>query len=179
MEPLPQQEIDTPPRAMSPAARAYHYLILACGVVAAVLFGLMALLVCLDVALRNLSNSSIPWSVEMTEYMLMVAAFLAAPWLAYTNDHIRVDVLVRGLPEGGRKTAAVLCNLICLAISVALAFESAKSLIGNAEQGSMVFKVLIFPEWWLGIPMVICFVLLSIEFIRRLFVGESVAQGAA
>lgn len=178
MEPLPQQEHESAPRAMSPGARAYHYLILGCGFIGAVLFGLMALLVCVDVALRNLSTTSIPWAVEMTEYMLMVAAFLAAPWLAYTNDHIRVDVLVRSLPKGGRKAAAVLCNLICLAISVALAFESAKSLIGNAEQGSMVFKVLIFPEWWLTIPMVICFVLLSIEFIRRLVIRGLATEGA-
>lgn len=178
MEPLPQQEHEDAPRAMSPGARAYHYLVTACGFIAAVLFGLMAVLVCLDVVLRNLSTTSIPWSVEMNEYMLMVAAFLAAPWLAYTNDHIRVDVLMRGLPEAGRKMAVLICNVICLLICVTLAFESAKSLINSAAQGSMVFKVLIFPEWWLTIPMVICFVLLSLEFIRRLFTRGLATQGA-
>ncbi|MCB5364127.1 TRAP transporter small permease [Pusillimonas sp. CC-YST705] len=179
MEPLPQQETESAQRPKTPAARAYYCLVTACGVVAAVLFGLMALLVCLDVVMRNLSNHSIPWSVEMTEYMLMVAAFLAAPWLAYTNDHIRVDVLVRGLPPCGRKAADVIGNLICLVISLILAYESIKSLISNAEQGSMVFKVLIFPEWWLAIPITISFILLSVEFIRRLFVSSPTAEGAA
>ena len=178
MEPLPQQEHEDAPRAMSPGARAYHYLITGFGFMAAVLFGLMALLVCVDVGLRNLSTSSLPWAVEVSEYMLMVAAFFAAPWLAYTNDHIRVDVLVRGLPEIGRKAAAVLCNVLCLLICVALSYESFKSLISNKEQGSMVFKVLIFPEWWLTLPMVICFVLLSLEFIRRLFTPGLATQGA-
>lgn len=164
---------------MSPAARAYHYLVTACGCIGAVLFGLMALLVCVDVLLRNLSTYSIPWAVEMTEYMLMVAAFLAAPWLAYTNDHIRVDVLVRALPAAGRKAATLIGNFVCLAICLVLAYESVKSLLSNAEQGSMVFKVLIFPEWWLAIPITVSFILLSIEFIRRLFVSGPAAEGVA
>lgn len=179
MEPLPQQETEIAPRALSPAARAYYYLVTACGFIGAVLFGLMAVLVCVDVVLRNLSTYSIPWAVEMTEYMLMVSAFLAAPWLAYTNDHIRVDVLVRMLPAPARKLAALIGNLACLAISVVLAYESVKSLLSNAEQGSMVFKVLIFPEWWLALPITICFTLLSIEFIRRLFVSGPAVKGVA
>lgn len=155
----------------TPLARAYHYLMTGCGMIGAILFGLMALLVCTDVAMRNLSHNSLPWSVEITEYMLMVAAFLAAPWLAYTNDHIRVDVLVRSLPAASRKVAAAICNVICLLICLVLAYESVQSLLGNMAQGSMVFKVLIFPEWWLAIPITICFILLSLEFLRRLFVA--------
>jgi len=158
---------NTPPRAF--INRLYHGLIAASGGVAAVLFGLMALLVCLDVFLRNVSSISISWSVEMTEYMLMTAAFLAAPWLAYTNDHICVDVLVRGLPDRARKRVTVLCNGICLLISLVLMFESLKSLLANAAQGGMIFKVLILPEWWLAIPISFSFTLLSLEFVRRLF----------
>jgi len=154
-------------------ARLYRSLMTFCGLLAALLFGLMALLVCLDVALRNLSPVSISWAVEMTEYMLMSAAFLAAPWLAYSNDHICVDVLVRGLPVAAKKRVTLLCNVICLLISAVLAFESAKSLLANAAQGGMIFKVLIFPEWWLAIPMTFCFALLSLEFLRRLLGGLS------
>jgi len=166
-----------PPRAR--IKRLYHGVITASGLVAAVLFGLMALLVCLDVLLRNVSSLSISWAVEMTEYMLMTAAFLAAPWLAYTNDHICVDVLVRGLPDRARKRVAVLCNVICLLISLVLMLESIKSLLANAAQGGMIFKVLILPEWWLAIPISFSFTLLSLEFVRRLFGGTNYATAGA
>jgi len=163
-----------------PINRLYRGLIAASGWVAAVLFGLMALLVCLDVLLRNVSSVSISWAVEMTEYMLMTAAFLAAPWLAYTSDHICVDVLVRGLPDRARKRVTVLCNGICLLISLVLMIESIKSLLASAAQGGMIFKVLILPEWWLAIPISFSFTLLSFEFVRRLCGGtDDTTAGAA
>jgi len=148
--------------------RIYRCVMVATGLVAAVLFAAMAMLVCLDVLLRNAGIMSIPWSVEVTEYMMIIAAFLAAPWLVYTNDHIRVDILLRGLPAGARRVFAIVGDAICLLICLALAAQSIASMLDSAAQGGLVFKVLVFPDWWLAIPMVISFILLSIEFLRRM-----------
>ena len=148
--------------------RIYRCVLIGAGVVAAVLFAAMALLVCADVILRNLANTSIIWSVEVTEYMMMIAAFLAAPWLVYTNDHIRVDVLLRGLSGNWQRRMVKVSDVLCLIICLVLAYESTASMLDSARQGGMVFKVLVFPDWWLSIPMVLCFILLSIEFMRRL-----------
>lgn len=159
-------------------ARLYRGLMIGTGVVAAILFAAMALLVCADVLLRNLGITSIPWSVEATEYMLMVSAFLAAPWLVYTNDHIRVDILIRSLPAPTRRVVEIAGYIICLVISLVLVVQGFVSMVDSAEQGGLIFKVLVFPDWWLAIPMVICFILLSVEFIRRLacaFLGAKVA----
>ncbi|HEY9281269.1 MAG TPA: TRAP transporter small permease [Eoetvoesiella sp.] len=148
--------------------RAYRYLVLGTGIAAAFLFGLMAILVCADVLLRNVGGASMPWSVEVTEYMLMVAAFLAAPWVLYTNDHIRVDVLVRGLPPRVQLWLALAGDVVCLFICLVLAWESVLGVLDSRAQGGLVFKVLVFPDWWLGLPMVFCFILLTIEFARRI-----------
>lgn len=153
---------------LSSFARFYRVLMVATGAIAAIMFASMAILVCVDVLLRNLGIATIAWTVEATEYMLMISAFLAAPWLVYTNDHIRVDILVRGLPRRMRWLAAVLGDVTCLLVCAALAFQSIYSTLDSARQGGLVFKVLIFPDWWLSVPMVICFVLLVIEFLRRL-----------
>lgn len=166
-------------RQASIGACLYRGLMVGTGVVAAVLFAAMALLVCADVLLRNLGITSIPWSVEVTEYMLMVSAFLAAPWLVYTNDHIRVDIVLRGLPEAPRRVLNVIGNLVCLVISLVLAYESVVRMLDSANQGGMIFKVLVFPDWWLAIPMVISFILLSVEFIRRLACAAVCAKEAA
>lgn len=155
-------------RQASRGARLYRGVLISTGVIAAILFAAMAVLVCVDVLLRNLGIMSIPWSVEVTEYMLMVSAFLAAPWLVYTNDHIRVDIVLRGLSRGALHIANILGDIVCLVISLVLAVESVRSLVDSAQQGGMIFKVLVFPDWWLAIPMVICFILLSVEFARRL-----------
>lgn len=162
-----------------PGASFYRGVMIGTGVVAAILFAAMALLVCADVLLRNMGVMSIPWSVEVTEYMLMVSAFLAAPWLVYTNDHIRVDILLRGLGDATRRAFGIFGDLVCLVISLILAVESVFSMVDSAQQGGMIFKVLVFPDWWLAIPMVICFILLSVEFIRRLACAFLCAKAAS
>jgi TRAP-type C4-dicarboxylate transport system permease small subunit len=160
-----QQEAQAP---LGAGMRVYRGLMIGTGLIAAILFGAMALLVCADVLLRNLSITTITWSVEVTEYMLMISAFLASPWLVYTNDHIRVDILVRGLTGKTKWWFDVIGELICLAVCAILAVQSVYSLFDSMQQGGMVFKVLIFPEWWLALPMTISFILLTVEFVRRL-----------
>jgi len=166
-------------RQPSLGACMYRGLMIGTGVVAAILFAAMALLVCADVLLRNLGVTSIPWSVEVTDYMLMVSAFLAAPWLVYTNDHIRVDILLRGLSGVALRIAGIIGNVVCLAVSLVLAVQGVISMLDSAQQGGMIFKVLVFPDWWLAIPMVISFVLLSVEFIRRLACATLCAKAAS
>lgn len=171
-------ETQPKPVAGSGIGRAYYGLLNATGAFAALLFFAMALLVCADVLLRNLGVTSIGWAVEMTEYMLMVAAFCAAPWLVYTHDHIRVDVIVRNFTGAAKFLVGLVSYGVCLFISAVLAWYSYTSLIDAVSQGGIVFKVLMFPEWWLGVPMLFSFVLLTIEFTRQLvilFAQEKVA----
>lgn len=151
-----------------PANKLYHALMSACGVLAAVLFGSMALLVCADVLMRNLGLGTLTWSVEMTEYMLMVATFVAAPWLLYANDHISIDILLRALTPTARRQLEIATDLCGLVICAVLAWQCLVVTLDAAEQGSMVFKVLVFPEWWLNLPMGFACVMLVVEFARRL-----------
>lgn len=152
----------------SPSGRIYHALMTTCGVLAAALFGGMALLVCADVLMRNLGMGTLQWSVEVTEYMLMVATFVASPWLLYVGDHIRIDILLRAASPAVRWLLGVFTDLAGLVISVVLGWQCLAITFDAAEQGSMVFKVLIFPEWWLNLPMGFACAMLAIEFARRL-----------
>jgi len=157
------------PAFRSPANRAYHVLMSGCGLVSALLFGAMGLLVCADVFMRNLGLGSLTWSVEVTEYMLMVATFIAAPWLLYVGDHIRIDILLRASSAVGRWWLELLTDALGLLISAVLAWQCVVVALDAAQQGGMVFKVLIFPEWWLNLPMGFAFILLTVEFARRLY----------
>lgn len=160
------QQAAAPVRA--PGNRFYHALMAGCGVLAAVLFGGMAVLVCADVFMRNLGLGTLQWSVEMTEYMLMVATFAAAPWLLYAGDHINIDILLRTLKPASRRLLGILTDCCGLVISLVLAWQCVVVTRDAAEQGSVVFKVLIFPEWWLNLPMTFACVMTALEFGRRL-----------
>jgi TRAP-type C4-dicarboxylate transport system permease small subunit len=46
----------------------------------------------------------------------------------------------------------------------------------SAQQGSLIIKSVVFPEWWLYAPVPVCFAFLAIEFVRRLF-GTAAREG--
>lgn len=146
----------------------YHRLLTGCGVLAALMFALMGGLVCTDIFLRNLTALSMPWTVEVCEYLLMTATMLAAPWLLYQEGHIRIDIILRALTPALRSWADRLISAIGLMICLLLTWFAIDVALDKAQQGSLVFKVLVFPEWWLILPMVVGFGLMTLEFARRL-----------
>ncbi|GAA0697407.1 hypothetical protein GCM10009104_27130 [Marinobacterium maritimum] len=163
------------PRAL-PAKGYYHRLLTGCGVLAALMFALMGGLVCTDIFLRNLTSLSMPWTVEVCEYLLMTATLVAAPWLLYQEGHIRIDILLRALSPEWRSWADRLISALGLLICVLLTWFAVDVALDKAQQGSLVFKVLVFPEWWLNLPMIFGFGLMTLEFARRLLPLRSVEE---
>ena len=92
--------------------KAWSRLMQACGAASAAILGLVTVAVVWDVVARNLGARSLPWIVEATEYALPLATFLAAPWLMFRYEHVRLDLLATKLSKPNlmrveRVTAAV------------------------------------------------------------------------
>ena len=51
----------------------------------AVTFGILTLMVCLDIVFRQFAIASMPWLVELIEYVMYGGTFLAAPWVLLTR----------------------------------------------------------------------------------------------
>lgn len=141
----------------------------ACGWIAATLIGLMALLVGADIAMRILGMGNIVWSNEVTEYMITGATFIGAPWVLHHHGHVNIDIVVGQLPAAMRRRVDLLGNVVCLLISAVMLYESIHVLLDTRESGALLFKTLVFPEWYLITPAVICFGLFVIEFASRLW----------
>lgn len=130
---------------------------------AAVLLGASAAAITLDVVGRNVGLGTLPWILEVSEYVLPLATFLAAPWLLYRNEHVRLDILLHVRPSLGHVT-----NVIGLAVCAVLVVYGVRTILNSAQQGATVYKSVVFPEWWLYAPVPLCFGLLAVEFVRRL-----------
>ena len=130
---------------------------------AAVLLGTSALAITIDVVGRNVGMGTLPWILEVSEYMLPLATFLVAPWLLYRNEHVRLDILAVTRPRVGQ-----VANIVGLAVCAVLVVYGVRTITNSAAQGAMIFKSVVFPEWWLYVPVPLCFGLLTIEFLRRL-----------
>lgn len=156
--------------------RIYDLLMQGCGVAAALTIGVLALLVTFDVIARNTGLGGFPWVVEVSEYSLPLATFLSAPWLLYRNEHVRIDMLLTTVPAGVARQVDRLADSIGLAACAVFVWYGLKVIADSAKLGSLVIKTLVFPEWWLFVPVPLCFGLLGIEFVRRMTVGAALAS---
>lgn len=148
--------------------RLYRFLMQGCGVASALLFGIVALLVTLDVLMRNFGFGTLPWIVEVSEYSLPVATFLSAPWLLHNNQHVRVEILVTALSPRNARRLDQLADLVGLVGSLALVWYGCRIIVDSRGIGALIIKTLVFPEWWLFAPLPVGGVLLAIEFVRRI-----------
>jgi len=118
-------------------------------VIAVLVIAVMAIGVSAEVILRLFSFPSIVGLIELTEYGLFISTFFMAPHLLRTNEHIRVDIAMsRADPATARRVEYVVLAMI-IAVSAITGFVGTVILIGNIRQGTLIFKDLIIPRWWL------------------------------
>lgn len=155
-------------------AKFYAGVMRGCGFLAALLVAMITLLVCYDVLARNIIGKGLGWIVEITEYALPTLIAVSAPWLMYRNEHIRLDLLNMVLSPARLAQVERLTAAVGVVASGLFAWYAMALLLDSKNSGSLVFKALIFPEWWVYIPAPIGFALLSIECLRRLLMPASV-----
>ena len=148
--------------------KLYVSLLKSLAAVAAVVLGVMALLVTLDVIMRNVGLGTLAWVNEVSEYSLPVATLLIAPWLLHRNEHVRLDVLLVSLPRAASRGLEKVCDVIGIAICAVFVWYGIRLILDSARIGSMVVKTLAIPEWWQYALVPVCFFLLAVEFARRL-----------
>jgi TRAP-type C4-dicarboxylate transport system permease small subunit len=148
--------------------KAWSRLMQACGAASATILGLVTMAVVWDVLARNLGARSLPWIVEATEYALPLATFLAAPWLMFRYEHVRLDLLATTLSKPALMRVERVTAAICMVVSLTIAWYAVRVILDTKQIGALVIKSLIFPEWWLFLPVPVCFVLLALECARRL-----------
>ena len=156
----------------------YGRLLEALAWVACVLVFAMTMMICLDVLLRNVAliptMRGLDWSNDVTEAMLYLITMLAAPWLLRQGQHIRVDILLRALPDRVAWGCEWLADVVGLACCLVMVLYGIRMTVASYTSGSLSVKALVTPEWWLLAPLPVAFALLALEMafrMRRLIQG--------
>jgi len=82
--------------------------------VAGVLLTSTVLIEFLEIFMRHFIRKPQVWTVDVTEYILFLVAFLGAPWLLKKGGHVGVDLVVERL---SRKTN-ILLGMLSSAIGI-------------------------------------------------------------
>ncbi|HJN22178.1 MAG: TRAP transporter small permease [Alphaproteobacteria bacterium] len=154
-------------------SRAYECLLRALAVVAAAILGLSALLITFDVLLRAMGWQPPAHTVSLTEYGLLYATLLGAPWLLRRHGHVHVEVVVMVLPEHLRRLAEALVCLICCAACLVVVWAAGNAMFDNLARGSFDMRSFDMPKWLLYAPFPLSFVMMAGEFLRFLLGRES------
>lgn len=146
----------------------YERVLLALFMVGCLMLLTMAFMIGADVLTRNMEWASMSWTNEISEMLLSWMTLLAAPLLLRRGQHIRVDILLQALPARVGWACEWLVDLLGLACCVVLAVKGWQVTREVYLGGGMITKTLETPEWWATTPWLICFVLMSIEFVFRM-----------
>jgi TRAP-type transport system small permease protein len=163
---------------MNALEAAYGRLLGALALAACALVFAMTLMICADVFLRNVrivpGMVGLEWSNEISEAMLYLITMLTAPWLLRRGHHIRVDVILRAVPNRVGWMFEWIADALGFACCALIAYYGARAASASYGAGSLSIKTLITPEWWLLSVLPMAFLALTIEMVfrmRRLYLG--------
>ena len=139
----------------------------ALAVAAGALLGALAILISLDIASRQMAGFSMPWSLDVAEYLLYLITFLAAPWVLLSGGHITVDLVTARLAPPARRRADRSANAIGAVASLVLLWFACRMWWRSFRDGTLVYETFVFPEWWLFSAAPPVFLLLAAIFARR------------
>lgn len=154
---------------MKRLADAYGRLLEAMLLAACLILLGITFLIGLDVLLRNVGAGGIPPSNELSEYGLYLTTVLAAPGLLRRGQHIRIDTVLHMIPPRLAWTLEWMGDAVGMVCCLYFVWYGMRVTVASHAAGSMSIKTLILPEWWILAPLPVCFLMLTIEFVFRMW----------
>lgn len=128
----------------------------------------ITILIGLDVLLRNIGLGGIPPSNELSEDALYLITILAAPGLLRRGQHIRIDILLRAIPPRIAWACEWIGDAVGIVCCLYFFWYGLRVTVASYSAGAISIKTLVMPEWWIFVPMPLCFLLVAIEFVFRM-----------
>jgi len=138
--------------------RVLHALSRGLAVVSAIAGGLMALPIIYSVFMRYVLNTPVRWTEELVGLVTISLVFLPLPYLAITNRHISVTLVVHSLPASLQVVATRAAAALTLLFGIVFAYLSFDFMWVSFKFGarSMLADLLLFP--WMAVIPFSCFV---------------------
>ncbi|UCE31947.1 MAG: TRAP transporter small permease [Burkholderiales bacterium] len=136
-------------------------------VVAGAMLCALVLLISVDVVARASRLFSMPWTLDVAEYLLYALTFLGAPWVLREHGHIAIEIVLERLGYWQRRALTRVIDACGALVCATLLFYSARLFWRSYASGTLVYETFQFPEWWLYTLPPVVFLLLLVLFARR------------
>jgi C4-dicarboxylate transporter, DctQ subunit len=161
-------------------AAVYDGFLAVLAAVAALAFGAVSFFIAYEVTVRWLGFRPPVWPVAVSEFTMLYATVLAAPWVLRQGSHVQVNTVAAMLPKGAR---TVLGRILCFLGAVICLVIAWYALRVTLTAQGLEIRSFEMPKWVVYAPLPLGFLLLAIEFLRHmtagtLFGGEEIAYFA-
>lgn len=114
-------------------------------IIASFLFVLIMLMTVLEVILRYLFKSPTVWTLETSQYLMLIATFLGAAYTLEIGAHIKVEFIVDLLSDGKKKIANIISSIFAIIFFAVLLWKSYELFWFNYEFSAVSFSMLAIP----------------------------------
>jgi C4-dicarboxylate transporter DctQ subunit len=149
--------------------KTFDRLIAALADISGLLIAFIVLSVCAEVVMRHFFRHPLSWTVEITEYLQLYAAFFSAALVLKEDGHVSLDILVKSRSPSGKKFLRHVADALGAAGTGTIFCFSTATTYDAFLAGTPVIKALEVPKWLVLAPLSLGCLLLSIQFFRRLF----------
>lgn len=136
------------------------------GIIAGVIFSCMALIVTYNVIMRYFFSKPPVWAIEVTEYSMVYATFLAAAWILSADGHVKIDVFTIGLSSKSQRFLSIVVSFLGVVTCLLLGWFALKSTLDLYGRGVVMMKMMPWPKWVIVAPIPLGILLTLIQFIR-------------
>jgi TRAP-type C4-dicarboxylate transport system permease small subunit len=129
------------------------------------LMGTITLLIIAEVALRGLAGTSLIVTDELSRYLMIWTAMLAATALVYENGHLRTTILPDALPPRWGRALYVVADVVTLCFLGVVVGSSVALIVSVQEQGTITLGVSML---WFYAALPVCAALMFVLTLRAM-----------
>lgn len=116
--------------------------------ISCLLFFLLMILQTINVILRYLLNSPLPWAYGLTShYLVMGSFFFALPYTYRVGGHVNIVILLHRVSNGTRWWFSIFDALISLGLFILLAYGGYLITQNAWNESSFMYDILKWPTW--------------------------------
>ncbi len=138
------------------------------GVAGTVLVGVTGL-IGISVVTRYFMHEPLNWSIQLSEYALLIIVFFVAPWLMKTDGHVSSELVLTLLPKRILAIVDIIRFAISTIVAVLLFWFAFDVTVDNYSRGILIFDVIKVPKYLPLSVMTFGTFLLTLRCLERTF----------
>jgi TRAP-type C4-dicarboxylate transport system permease small subunit len=135
-------------------------------VIAGILLLVMTLIINYNVFMRYFIGKPPVWAIEITEWILLYSAFLAAAWVLKEEGHVVIDILVVRLSRKNQHILKVLVCFLGILTCGFLAYHGFRAAYSLYNRDVIMMGMILMPKYILVVIIPVGISLTLIQFIR-------------